>query len=179
MAQEGSHEGHEGFTMGIGQTVFPARIVSPKTGKRYPFGAMPFAHPEPAIEKRTPLEISKIILDAAFKIHTFLGPGLLESAYEACLEQELNNRGLLVRKQVPLPVVYEGKKLEAGYRIDLLIENCVIVEVKSIEAIAPIHQAQTLSYLRLSGNSLALLINFNVVHLKDGIRRFVMGDTWK
>ena len=129
--------------------------------------------------RRTSLEVSKIVLDAAFKVHSFLGPGLLESAYGACLEQELLSRGVHVQAQVAVPVVYEGKKLEAGYRIDLLVENCVIVEIKSIEAIAPIHQAQTLSYLRLSGKSLALLINFNVVHLKDGIRRFVMGDSWK
>lgn len=129
--------------------------------------------------QRTALEVSKTVLDAAFRVHSFLGPGLLESAYEACLEQELLNRGVHVQAQVAVPVVYEGRKLEAGYRIDLLVENCVIVEIKSIEAIAPIHQAQTLSYLKPSGKHLALLINFNVVHLKDGIRRFVMGDTWK
>ncbi len=161
--------------MGIAQVHFAGSDVCEHRMENYPIPVMAIA---PA-RHRTALEVSKIILDAAFKIHTVLGPGLLESAYEACLEQELINRGLYVQTQVAVPVVYEGKKLEAGYRIDLLIDNSVIVEIKSIEAIAPIHQAQTLSYLKLSGKSLALLINFNVVHLKDGIRRFVMGDNWK
>lgn len=161
--------------MGIDQAHFSLSSVCEKLSQLYPVPVMNIA---PA-RQRTALEVSKLILDAAFKVHSFLGPGLLESAYEACLEQELLNRGVHVQTQVAVPVVYEGKKLEAGYQIDLLVENCVIVEVKSIEAIAPIHQAQTLSYLRLSGKSLALLINFNVVHLKDGIRRFVMGDTWR
>jgi len=84
-----------------------------------------------------------------------------------------------VRRQLALPVVYHGTKLEVGYRIDLLVENLVIVEVKSVEAIAPVHQAQVISYLKLSGKSIALLINFNVVHLRDGIKRFVNGSSWK
>lgn len=113
------------------------------------------------------------------KVHSALGPGLLESAYEACLAQELRLAGLDVQAQVAVPVVYGGVKLEAGYRIDLLVENSVVVEVKSIDTIAPVHKAQPLSYLKLSGKSLALLINFNTVHLKDGIRRFVMGTDWK
>jgi len=112
------------------------------------------------------------------KVHSALGAGLLESTYKACLAQELRNRGLLVELERPLPVVYEGTKLEIGYRVDMLVENLVIVEIKSVEAITPVHQAQVLSYLKLSGLSLGLLINFNVVHLKDGIKRLVMGDHW-
>jgi GxxExxY protein len=161
--------------MGMSRQSFFDSHVSQRLMSDYDFGAMTIA---PA-RQRTALEVSKFVLDAAYRVHSTLGPGLLESAYQACLEEELKNRGIFVQVQVPVPVVYEGRKLEAGYRIDLLIENCVIVEIKSIEAIAPIHQAQTLSYLRLSGKSLALLINFNVVHLKDGIRRFVMGSDWK
>lgn len=128
---------------------------------------------------RTPHEISRLVLDAAMRVHSALGPGLLESTYEACLCQELKKAGLTVLTQVPLPVIYDGIKLEVGYRIDLLVEDSVIVEVKSIEAIAPIHQAQILSYLKLSNKSLGLLINFNVVHLKDGIKRFVRGSGWR
>ena len=127
----------------------------------------------------TALQISSAVISAAMKVHSRLGPGLLESAYEACLVQELRNRGVRVETQVPVPVVYEGMKLEAGYRIDLLVESKVVVEIKSVDAIAPVHKAQTLSYLRLSSRNLALLINFNVVHLKDGIRRFVIGTDWK
>jgi GxxExxY protein len=108
-----------------------------------------------------------------------LGPGLLESTYQACLTQELRLRELEARTEVGLPVFYEGIKLDVGYRIDILVEDAVVVEVKSVDAIAPIHQAQVLSYLKLSDKSLGLLINFNVVHLKDGIKRFVMGDRWK
>jgi GxxExxY protein len=129
--------------------------------------------------RRTPVEVSRIVIDAAMKIHSALGPGLLESAYKACLAQELRNRGLFVELEVPLPVVYEGTKLEIGYRIDMLVERLVIVEIKSAEAITPVHQAQVLSYLRMSGLSLGLLINFNVVHLRDGIKRLVMGSKWK
>ena len=127
----------------------------------------------------TALQISSAVINAAMKVHSRLGPGLLESAYEACLVQELRNRGVRVETQAPVPVVYEGMKLEAGYRIDLLVESKVVVEIKSVDAIAPVHKAQTLSYLRLSSRNLALLINFNVVHLKDGIRRFVIGTDWK
>jgi GxxExxY protein len=129
--------------------------------------------------ERTANAVSRLVLDAAMKVHTTLGPGLLESTYEACLAQELKNAGVSVQTQVPLPVVYDGLKLEIGYRIDLLVDDLVVVEVKSIEVLAPIHQAQVLTYLRLSGRSLGLLINFNVAHLKDGIKRFVMGTDWK
>ncbi len=132
----------------------------------------------PAPIRRSPNEISRVVLDASMKIHSFLGPGLLESTYKACLSQELRNRGLRVEMERPLPVIYEGTKLEIGYRVDMLVEDSVIIEIKSIDAITPVHQAQVLSYLRLSGMSLGLLINFNVAHLKDGIKRFVMGDNW-
>ena len=128
---------------------------------------------------RTANEVSGVVIDCALHVHTVLGPGLLESTYEACLSQELKKAGLQVLTQVALPVIYDGVKLEVGYRIDLLVEDLVIIEVKSIESIAPIHQAQILSYLKLSGKSLGLLINFNVVHLKEGIKRFVMGTSWK
>jgi len=107
-----------------------------------------------------------------------IGPGLLESAYQACLRQELLNAGFYCEVQLGLPVVYRGEKLDLGYRIDLLVQNLVIVEIKSVEAISPVHRAQIISYLKLSGKSLGLLINFNVVHLKDGLRRFVSGTQW-
>ena len=113
------------------------------------------------------------IVDAAIKVHRALGPGLLESAYEACLLFELHRRGLQTGSQVPLPVTYETVKIDAGYRIDLLVEDAIIVEVKSVEQLAPIHRAQLLSYLRLSGKHLGLLINFNTILLKDGIVRLV------
>ena len=119
--------------------------------------------------------ITENIIGSAIQVHRALGPGLLESAYEACLAFQLNRRGLKVEQQKPLPLVYEGVKLECGYRIDLLVGGSVVVEVKSVEALSPIHEAQVLSYLRLSGCKVALLINFNVVLLKDGIRRFVNG----
>jgi GxxExxY protein len=129
--------------------------------------------------KRTPQEVSREIITAAMKVHSALGPGLLESAYEACLAHELRKAGLKVDLQVGLPVVYDGIKLDLGYRIDMLVEDLVIVEIKAVDAIAPVHQAQVISYLKLSGNSLGLLINFNVAHLKDGIKRFVVGTGWK
>jgi GxxExxY protein len=116
-------------------------------------------------------EISGQIVDAAMKVHSSLGPGLLESAYQACLVYELRKRQLQVDFEVALPINYEGVNLDVGYRIDLLVEQNVIVELKSIEKILPIHEAQLLCYLRLSGCRLGLLINFNVVHLKDGIKR--------
>jgi len=107
------------------------------------------------------------------RVHTALGPGLLESAYEACLQYELIKSGLRVEVQKPLPLVYESVKLECGYRVDLLVEGKLIIEVKAVEALAEIHFAQVLTYLRLSNLRLALLLNFNVVHMKDGIRRIV------
>jgi GxxExxY protein len=119
-------------------------------------------------------EISGAVVDAAMKVHSALGPGLLESAYAVCLTHEPVKRGLKVNCEVPLPVVYDGVRLEAGYRLDMLVEDTVIVELKAVEALAPIHQAQLLSYLKLSGKPIGLLINFHTLHLKDGIKRFVL-----
>jgi GxxExxY protein len=118
-------------------------------------------------------EITELIIGAAMDVHTALGPGLLESAYEACLEFELTQRGLAVERQKTLPITYRGLKLDAGYRLDLLVEEEVIVEVKAVDTLAPIHGAQLLSYLRLSGCRLGLLLNFHVERLKDGIQRVV------
>ena len=116
-------------------------------------------------------EITGQIVDAAMKVHTKLGPGLLESAYEACLAYELRQRRLQVATQVSLPISYEDVQLDAGYRIDLLVESQVIVELKAVEKMIPLYEAQLLSYLKLSGNKIGLLINFNVMRLKDGIKR--------
>jgi GxxExxY protein len=113
------------------------------------------------------------------KLHSVLGPGLLESAYQACLAHELRKQGLKVASQVGLPVVYEGEKIELGYRMDLVVENVVVVEVKCVEAVHPVHEAQLLSYLRLSGIHVGLLINFHVTHLRDGIKRMVDGYAWQ
>ena len=107
-------------------------------------------------------------------IHRELGPGLLESTYKACLTYELIDRGLAVERQKQLPVTYRGKQLDLGYRIDLLVEDAVIIEIKAVECLEPIHQAQLLSYLKLSGCRIGLLINFNVRVLKDGIRRLML-----
>jgi GxxExxY protein len=119
--------------------------------------------------------LSKVVFDAGLKVHKTLGPGLLESAYEECLYFELNKTGLFIEKQKPLPLVYESIKLDAGYRVDLIIENKLIVEVKSIDALADIHLAQVLTYLKLSNCKLGLLINFNVLLFKDGIKRVING----
>ena len=108
-------------------------------------------------------------------MHKALGPGLLESAYEACLAYELGKQHLAGEQQKPLPLIYDQVKLECGYRIDLLVEGSVIVEIKSVDALAPIHEAQVITYLKLSGCKVGLLINFNVPLLKDGIHRFVNG----
>jgi GxxExxY protein len=116
-------------------------------------------------------EITGAVVNSAMKVHSLLGPGLLESAYQACLAHELRNRGLEVVTEVALPVVYEGQKLEVGYRIDLVVEGRVVAEVKSVESIHPIHEAQLLSYMRLSGIGIGLLINFNVLQPRDGIKR--------
>jgi 7-cyano-7-deazaguanine synthase len=121
-----------------------------------------------------PAEVNRIsgeIVDAAIAVHKKLGPGLLESAYEACLVRELLNRGLRVSRQVPLPIVYDGMMIETGYRLDLLVEQSVIVELKCVEQFSPVHHAQLLSYLKLSEKPLGLLINFHVKLLKDGISR--------
>jgi GxxExxY protein len=132
-----------------------------------------------AIRRTNLQELSHSIIAAAMRVHTELGPGLLESAYQACLQYELRQFGIRSEAQVGLPVVYRGAKLDLGYRMDLLVEDSVVIEIKSVEAISPVHQAQLISYLKLSGRSLGLLINFNVVHLKDGIKRFVNGTGWR
>jgi hypothetical protein len=119
-------------------------------------------------------EISYAIIGCAYKVHRQLGPGLLESTYEVCLEYELKKAGLQVQRQVYIPVIYESIKLDAGYKIDLLIENQIIVELKAIDKIAPVHQAQLMAYLKLSGKQLGLLINFNVPDLQQGIKRIIM-----
>jgi len=115
------------------------------------------------------------IIGAAIEVHRQLGPGLLESAYEECLARELSIRNLSFERQKPIPVVYKGVKLECGYRIDLLVEHRIVLELKAIEQIAPIHEAVVLTYLKLSGITVGLLINFHVAILKDGIRRYI----WK
>ncbi len=119
-------------------------------------------------------EVSGDVVQAAIEVHKALGPGLLESAYEASLAHELSRRERTVRTQLPLPVVYNDVKLDAGYRIDLIVDDAVIVEVKSVEALAPIHDAPLLTCLRRSGRPLGLLIKLNVVFLKHGIRRLVL-----
>ena len=116
-------------------------------------------------------DITGAVIDAALKVHSKLGHGLLESAYESCLAYELIHRGFSVKSQVLLPVHYEGQHIDAGYRIDLLVNDVVIVELKSVEKLLPIHKAQLLSYLRLSSRTIGLLMNFNEVRLKDGIKR--------
>lgn len=118
--------------------------------------------------------ISYDIIGCAYKVHSSLGPGLLESTYEMCLAFELEKMGYKVVIQKPVPVVYEGIKLDAGYRIDMLVEDVIVVELKSVEGVLPIHKAQLLTYLKLSGHKLGLLINFNVVDLKQGITRMVL-----
>jgi GxxExxY protein len=120
-------------------------------------------------------EIATKVIGSAIEIHRALGPGLLENAYEECLYYKLVNGGFRVDKQKPMPLVFEGVNLEAGYRIDLVVENKLVVEVKSVDAMHPIFLAQTLTYLRLGGFKLGLLINFNVELLRDGIKRVING----
>ena len=115
--------------------------------------------------------IAKEVVDAAFKVHSSLGPGLLESAYETCLAHELTKRGYRVERQKAQPVIYDGLEIEVGYRLDLLVEDLIIIELKAVEQLAPIHQAQLLTYLKLSSKQLGFLMNFNVPLIKDGIRR--------
>jgi GxxExxY protein len=123
-------------------------------------------------------QVSGAIVSSAMHVHAVLAPGLLESAYQACLAHELK-RGSEVASQVGLPVVYDGEKIELGYRMDLVVQNLIIVEVKCVEAIHPIHLAQLLSYMRLSGIGVGLLINFYMAHLRDGIKRMVDGKDWE
>jgi GxxExxY protein len=119
-------------------------------------------------------ELTSSILRCAYKVHIALGPGLLESAYEECLHYELNKIGLMVIKQKPMPLIYEEKKLDLGYRIDLFIEEKVILEIKSVEVLNPVHFAQLMTYLKLSKCRIGFLINFNVKSLKDGIQRVIL-----
>jgi GxxExxY protein len=123
----------------------------------------------------TESEVAKQVVDAAYRIHTTLGPGLLESVYEAVLVYELRKRGLAVTRQQPIPVIYEDVHLEVGFRADLIVENKAILELKSIEELAAVHRKQLLTYLRLTNLRLGLLINFNVELIKDGIKRVVNG----
>lgn len=118
-------------------------------------------------------KITEEIIGAAIEVHRVVGPGLLESAYEACLVFELRQRGLKVEQQKPLPVIYKSVKLDCGYRLDIVVDNCVIVEIKAVERLNSIHEAQLLSYLRLYGCKLGLLTNFYVPLVKNGIRRVV------
>jgi len=125
----------------------------------------------------TKMEINQItheILDSAFKVHSALGPGLLESSYRACLVYELRKKGFKVEEEKPLPLIYEEVKLECGYRIDILVEDKVVIELKNVEAFTDVHTAQVLTYLRLSGNHVGLLLNFYTKSLKDGIKRLVL-----
>jgi len=129
----------------------------------------------PQAKRESVNRITEGVIGAAIAVHRALGPGLLESAYQECLCQELALRGIPFEREVPLPLEYKGIRCECGYRLDILVAGAVVVEVKAIEAIAPIHEAQLLTYLRLGGWSVGLLMNFNVVVLKDGIRRKVLG----
>jgi GxxExxY protein len=118
--------------------------------------------------------VATTVVDAAYKVHVGLGPGLLESVYEACLVHELFKRGVRIECQKALPVVYDGIQVEAGLRLDLVVENCIVVELKAIEKVLPVHKAQVRTYLKLSGHRLGLLINFNVHVIRDGIFRIAL-----
>jgi GxxExxY protein len=118
-------------------------------------------------------EITEIIIGCAIKVHTSIGPGLLESAYEACLFYELSKTGLLIERQKPLPLVYEEIKLDCGYRSDIVVENKVVVEVKAVDALSDLHMAQVVTYLKLANCKVGLLINFNVQQLRNGLKRVV------
>ncbi len=119
-------------------------------------------------------EAAKAVVDAAFAVHRTLGPGLLESVYEVCLCHELSKRALSFERQLSLPVVYDGLRLDAGLRIDLLVKKCLVVELKAVEKHNPLYEAQLLTYLKLTGHRLGLLINFNVERIKDGIKRIAL-----
>ena len=119
-------------------------------------------------------EIFKMILDCAFQVHTELGPGLFENTYEECLFYELRNAGLKVERQRSLPLVYKEIRLDSAYRIDLMVEDCIIIELKTVEELSDVHLAQVLTYLKLSKCKLGLLVNFNVKYLKNGIKRIIL-----
>ena len=118
-------------------------------------------------------QITERVLKYAFKVHTELGPGLLESSYKECLHYVLNKNGIYTEKEKPLPLYYEEIKMEIGYRVDLMVDNKVIIEIKTVEAFADVHTAQVLTYLKLSGCKVGLLLNFHTAHLKDGIKRII------
>lgn len=139
-----------------------------------PASNIPRFAPRAALPSDADQALTREIISAAIDVHRVLGPGLLESAYQACMRRELELHRLRYREQVELPLVYKDVKLDCGYRIDFIVEEKVVVELKAIEALAPVHQAQLLTYLRLSGLRIGLLINFNVPVLKDGIRRRVL-----
>ncbi len=126
---------------------------------------------DPKTQRRE--ELAKIVVDAAFAVHSTLGPGLLETVYEVCLVHELHKRGLRLARQLALPIEYDGVKLDAGLRLDLLVEDELIVELKAVEVMHPLFIAQLLTYLKLTGRKLGLLINFNVPLIKNGIRRVI------
>jgi GxxExxY protein len=119
-------------------------------------------------------EITKKIIGCAIEVHRRLGPGLLESAYEECLAFELSNAGLSIKRQQPTPVIYKDIKLDCGYRIDILVENCVVIELKVVDVFNPVHEAQILTYMKFENKPIGLLINFNVTVLKNGIKRFII-----
>lgn len=119
-------------------------------------------------------DVARAVVDAGLKVHRALGPGLLESAYEHCLAHEIGARGFRVRRQVELPIVYDGVTLDAGYRLDLLVEEAIIIEVKSVDALTRVHDAQILTYLRLSGRRLGFLMNFNVELFRNGVKRLML-----
>ena len=123
-------------------------------------------------------EVAREIVDAAIKVHQALGLGLLESVYEQCLQHELRRRGLMAERQVPVPVIYDGITIETGFRLDLLVEDLVIVELKAVETMIPLYEAQLLTHLKLTGKHLGFLINFNVPRLKSGLKRFVRTPAW-
>ena len=120
-------------------------------------------------------ELSRVVIGISMEVHTALGAGLLENAYKECLFYKLNKSGFYVEKEKPIPLVFEDIKLEVGYRIDILVENKLVLEIKSVEALTDVHLAQTLTYLKLGNYKLGLLMNFNVVRLKDGLKRIVNG----
>jgi len=130
---------------------------------------------ESKIDPNDPVnQLSAQVIDAALVVHSALGPGLLETAYEACLVRELTDRGIKVERQVPVPVVFKGEKLDVGFRLDLLVGGCVIVEIKAVDHLAPIHKAQLLTYLKLRKLKVGLLLNFNAVSMRYGIKRVVL-----
>jgi GxxExxY protein len=123
----------------------------------------------------TPNEAARIVIGAALRVHTVLGAGVLESTYDACFYYELTKANLRFEPQVHLPVVYEGVKLSTAYRVDFIVEDCLVVEIKCVERVLPVHRAQLLSYLKLSGHKLGLLLNFNVAHMRNGVHRVING----